>query len=63
MIIDMYIHTDAVEAQGHKGVTVTLRLWVRSLLEEMKYLFKFIFLRFGVEAKRGIEFLHSKRNA
>ena len=32
----------AVVAQGHKGVTVT-RLWVRSPLEDMKYLFKFIF--------------------
>ena len=41
------------------------RLWVRSLLEEMKYLLRFIFpfLRFGVEAKRGVEFCHSTRNA
>ena len=40
-------------------------LWVRSLLEEMKYLLKFIFqfLRSGVEAKRGVEFCHSTRNA
>ena len=40
-------------------------LWVRSPLEEMKYLLKFIFpfLRFGVEAKRGVEFCHSTRNA
>ena len=39
--------------------------WVRSPLEEKKYLSKFIFsfLRSGVEAKRGIEFRHSKRNA
>ena len=40
-------------------------LWVRSSLEEMKYLlkFRFPFLRSGVEAKRGVEFCHSKRNA
>ena len=40
-------------------------LWVRSPLEEMKYLFKFIFpfLRSGVEVKRGVEFCHSTRNA
>ena len=39
-------------------------LWVRSLLEEMKYLLKFIFpfLRSGVEAKRDVEFGHSTRN-
>ena len=41
------------------------RLWVRFPLDEMKHLFKFIFsfLRSGVEAKRGIEFRHSTRNA
>ena len=40
-------------------------LWVRSPLEEVKYLFKFIFpfLRSGVETKRGVEFCHSTRNA
>ena len=39
-------------------------MWVRSSLEETKYLFKFIFpfLRSGVEAKRGVEFCHSTRN-
>ena len=39
-------------------------LWVRSPLEEMKYLFKFIysFLRSGIEAKR-VEFRPSTRNA
>ena len=39
-------------------------MWVRSLLEEMKYLLKFIlpFLRSGVEAKRGVEFCHSTCN-
>ena len=52
-------------AQGHKGVTVTRRLWVRSPIEEMKYLFKFIFplLRSDVEAKSGVELRHSTRNA
>ena len=36
-------------------------LWVRLLLEEVKYSFTFIFsfLRSGVEAKRGAEFHHS----
>ena len=36
-------------------------LWVRSPLEEMKYLLKFIFpfLCSGIEVKRGIEFCHS----
>ena len=40
-------------------------MWVRSPLEEINYLFKFIFLflRSGVEAKGGFEFRHSKRNA
>ena len=40
-------------------------LWVRSPLEEIKYLLKFIFpfLRSGVEAKRGVEFCHLTRNA
>ena len=36
-------------------------LWIRSPLEEMKYLFTF--LRSGVKAKRGVEFRHSTRNA
>ena len=47
-------------AQGHK-----VWLWVRSPLEDLKCLFKFIFpfLRFIVEAKRGVEFRHSARNA
>ena len=49
-----------------QSVTVkTVWLWVQSPLEEMKYLLKFIFpfLRSGVEAKRGIEFCPSTRNA
>ena len=47
--------------QGHKGATVTRRVWVRSALEEMKYLFNFIFpfLHSGVEGKGGVEFRHS----
>ena len=46
----------SVVAQRHK---------VRSPLEEMKYLLKFIFpfLRSGVEVQRGVEFCHSTRNA
>ena len=40
-------------------------LWVRSPLEEMKYLLKFIFpfLRSSVEVSRSVEFCHSTRNA
>ena len=40
-------------------------LWIRSPLQEMKYLFKCIFLfhHSGIEAKRGVEFRHSTRNA
>ena len=40
-------------------------LWVRSPLEEMKYLLKVIFpfLRSGVEVTRGVEYCHSTRNA
>ena len=37
-------------------------LWVRFPLEEMKYLF-FLFLRSGVETKRGFKFRHWTRNA
>ena len=39
-------------------------LWVRSPVEVMKYLFKFIFpfLCFGVEAKRCVEFRYSTYN-
>ena len=56
-----------IVAQGHEVRLTTKRdwLWVRSLLEEMKYLFKFIFPfpRSGVQAKRSVEFRHSTRNA
>ena len=52
-------------AQRHKYDCKIYWLWVRSPLAEMKYLFTFIFSfpRFGVEAKRGVEFRHSTRNA
>ena len=40
-------------------------LWMRSPLEEMKYLLKFIFsfLHSGVNAKRDVQFSHLTRNA
>ena len=52
----------------HRGIKCDCKidwLWVRSPLEEMKYLFKFIFpfLRSSVEAKHGVEFCHLTRNA
>ena len=48
-----------------QSVTVNRLLLLRSPLEEMKYLLKFIFpfLRSGVEDTRGVEFCHSTRNA
>ena len=50
---------------GTKRDCKTDWLWVRSPLEEMKYLLKFIFPfpRSGVVAKRGIMFCHSTSNA
>ena len=49
-----------VVAQRHNDCK-TDWLWVRSPLEEMKYLLKciFPFLRSDIEAKRGVEFHHS----
>ena len=40
-------------------------LWIRPLLEKIKYLFKFIFSfpGSGVETKRGVKFRHSIRGA
>ena len=40
-----------------QSVTVKVWVWVRSPLEEMKYVLKYIFpfLCSGVEAKRGVE--------
>ena len=54
-----------VVARGTKCDCKTDWLWVRSPLEELKYLLKFIFLflRSGGEVERGIEFCHSTRNA
>ena len=58
---------DAGRGAAARGVTAkpTDWLWVRSPLEEMKYLLKFIFpfFRSGVEIKRGVEFCPSTRNA
>ena len=50
---------------GTKWDCKTDWLWIRSPLEEMQYLLKFIFpfLRSGVEAKHGVEFCHSPRYA
>ena len=64
--IIIYIYIEASCGVVARSVTKkTEWLWVRSPLEEMKYLLKFIFpfLRSGVEAKRGVEFCHSTRNA
>ena len=52
-------------AQWHKPVILNARIGVQFPFEEKIYLFIFIFefLRSGVEAKRGVEFRHSTRNA
>ena len=43
---------ECLVAQGHKGVTVTRRLWVRFPIEGMNYyLLIFSFLRLGTEAQ------------
>ena len=57
-------HRDQSWRSGTRCDCKTDWLWVRSPLEEMKYLLKFIFpfLRSGVEVKRGVEFCHSTRN-
>ena len=43
--------------RGLEGDRKRDSLWIRSPLEEMKYLFKFkfSFIRFGIEAKRRVE--------
>ena len=52
-----------VMAQGHTGVTVTRRLWIRYPLEGMNYyLLMFSFLCSGTKAP-GVEFRHSTQNA
>ena len=53
---------EASRGAGAQSVTVDW-LWVRSPLEEMIYLFIFPFLRSGVQAKPGVDFRHSTRNA
>ena len=51
---------EASRGAGAQSVSVKPDwLWVRSPLE----LFIFPFLRSGVEAKRGLKFCHSTRNA
>ena len=65
-ISTFFIWLAEVVAQGHKLGWVTVNATGCGFpLEEMKYLFKFIFsyLRSGVEAKRGVEFRHSPRIA
>ena len=42
--INLKKYVEAIAAQGHKGVTGTRRLWVRSALKEMKLLFINIFI-------------------
>ena len=56
---------DAVPLRHDATASFIDWLWVRSPLEEMKYLLKVIFpfLRSGVEVKHGVEFYHSIRNA
>ena len=45
-------HSLAIVAQGHKGVTKTRGLWIRSPLEGMNYYFlMFLFIRSGSKAK------------
>ena len=48
-------------------VTFVIYMYVllidRSPLERIKYLFTFIYIHSGVEAKRGVEFRHLTRNA
>ena len=59
-------NVDASRGAGAQSVTVkSTGCGFDSPLEEMKYLlkFKYPFLRYGVEAKRGVEFCHSTRNA
>ena len=66
IIIFFYLLIDfgASRGAGAKSDCKTDWLWVRTPLEEMRYLFKFIFpfLCSVDEAKRGVEFCHSTRN-
>ena len=67
--IDTFFHYYIDRGQSwHSGTKCDWKtdwLWVRSPLDEMKYLLKFIFpfLRSGVEVTRGVEICHSTRNA
>ena len=61
-VYEAYIWGQSYIAQGDKCDCKRDWLWVRSSLEEIKYLYKcmFPFLRYGVETKRSIEFRYSK---
>ena len=64
----LFVVIRLVVAQSGSGTKCDCKpdwLGIRSPLEEMKYWIKFIFLflRSGVEAKCGVEFCHSTRNA
>ena len=62
----MYVGTSIIEAsRGAVTQSVTVTLTGCGFDPHTKYLFTFIFsfLRFGIEAKRGVEFRHSTRNA
>ena len=56
----IYLKSEASRGAAARGDCKTDWLWVRSPLEEIKYLLKFIFpvLRSGVEVKRDVEFCH-----
>ena len=67
-IFKLHIKIEAGRGTGGRGTKCACKrdwLWVRSPLEEMKYLFKFIFpfLRAGLETKCGVEFRQLARNA
>ena len=50
-------------AQGHKGATVTLRLWVQSPLDEINYYFLiFSFLALALRQGPAVEIRHLTRN-
>ena len=66
VVLIIKFEPEASRSAAAQSVTVKpTGWWVRSPLEEMKYLPKFIFpfFRSGVEAKCGVEFCHSTRNA
>ena len=63
ILVKFVLNERPVVAQGQSDCKIDW-LWVRSPLEEMKYLLKFIFLflRSGIEDKRCVEFCHLTRN-